>query len=205
MSGRRRIIVWVIAAFLACVVFYVAAVKPQREELAEVRLEIVEEQARTTQLQAELQRLQALQENAPALQAELEVIRGFVPTNPELSNFIFQVQDAATSAGLDFVEISPELPRTPPEGAALAQVRATIGATGGYFALQDFVRRLYRLDRALRADTISVAVSSLEPFGTRLRMSIATRVFYELPEPPVVVGATPAPTSVPSPAPTVTP
>jgi Tfp pilus assembly protein PilO len=204
MRGRARIILAVVGVIIFSLLLYFFFVSPKRNELADVNLQIEQEESRTAVLNAELQRLRQLQANEPELRAELEQIRSFVPVRPELANFIFQVQDAANAAGLDFVEITPELPKTPPEGAAVAQVRATIGATGGYFALQDFTRRLYNLDRALRVDTVSIGVQSLEPFGTRLTMTIAARVFYELPESaiPTTVG-TPAPGVTPTP--TVTP
>jgi Tfp pilus assembly protein PilO len=204
MRGRTQIILTVVGVVIVWLLTYLLLVNPQRSELSEVNAQIEAERTRTSQLRAELQRLQDLQANAPELQAELEEIRRFVPLRPELANFIFQVDNAAKAAGLDFVQITPELPEPPPEGATLAQVRATIGATGGYFALQDFLRRLYNLDRALRADTMNVVVSSLEPFGTRLGMTIAARIFYELPEPAPVAplpGATPAPTPTPTPIP----
>lgn len=206
MTGRGRIIIVGLLTLLACFLLYFFFVKPQRARLAEVRTEIATEEARTVALQAELQRLRDLQANAPKLQAELAEIRRFVPTKPELSNFIFQIQEAANRAGLDFVQITPELPEPPPEGATLAQVRATVGATGGYFSLQDFLRRLYALDRALRADTLGITVDSLEPFGTRLDMTMAVRVFYELPAVPAAAPVTgTAPGVSPTPAPTTTP
>jgi len=204
MSGRTRIILWIVIAVLACVALYWFVVKPQREELALVNQEIEQEEIRTTQLQAELRRLQELQENAPALEAELSEIRRFVPRKPDLSNFIFQVQEAANRAGLDFVQISPTLPESPPEGAALAQVQASIVANGGYFSLQDFLRRLYGMDRALRADSVSIAVSSLEPFGTRLSMTLATRIFFEVPA-GTPAALAPAPGGTPTPTPTPIP
>lgn len=204
MSGRTRLILTVLGAVVACLALYWFFVKPQRAELAAVNVQIEQEEIRTTQLQAELQRLEELQANAPALEAELSEIRRFVPKRPDLSNFIFQVQEAANRAGLDFVQISPELPGSPPEGAALAQVQSGIVATGGYFSLQDFLRRLYALDRALRADSLAIAVSSLEPYGTRLTMTLTTRIFFESPGdvPSAVVpvpGATPTPTPTPIP------
>ena len=204
MSGRTRLILVIVATLLACLALYWFFVKPQRSELAEVRAQVEAEEVRTAQLRAELQRLQDLQANAPELEAELTEIRRFVPKKPDLSNFIFQVQEAANRAGLDFVQITPELPTNPPEGAALAQVQSTIVANGGYFSLQDFLRRLYALDRALRADSVTIGVQSLEPFGTRLTMTLSTRIFFESP------GATPgalqpAPGTTPTPTPTPTP
>ena len=204
MSGRSRIILTVVIALLACFALYWFFVKPQRAELALVREQIAQEEIRTTQLQAELQRLQELQENAPALEAELSEFRRFVPKKPDLSNFIFQVQEAANRAGLDFVQISPELPASPPEGAALAQVQSSVVATGGYFSLQDFLRRLYSMDRALRADSVSIAVSSLQPYGTRLSMTLSTRIFFELPG-DVPSSVAPAPGVTPTPTPTPIP
>ena len=205
MTGRTRLILVIVLTLVACALLYFFFVKPQRARLADVKLEIQAEQSRTGVLQAELQRLQDLQANAPKLQAELAQIRGYVPEKPELSNLIFQVQEASNRAGLDFVQITPELPEPPPEGASLAQVRATIGASGGYFALQDFMRRLYALDRALRADTLSITVQSLAPYGTRLQADMAIRVFYELPTDPAAPATAAAPGTTPAPSPTTTP
>lgn len=202
MSGRARLILTAVLVALACVVLYFFFIRPQRQELAQVRMDIDAANNLTTQLTVELQRLQELQANQPELEAELARFRQFVPLRPELANFIFQVQAAANSAGLDFVDITPELPASPPEGAALAQVRSQIGAAGGYFALQDFVRRIYNLDRAMRVDDFVLSVGSTEPFGTRLRMTMSVRMFYELPESAVVTttpvpGVTPTPTATP--------
>lgn len=204
MRGRSRIILTAVGVVVVSLLLYFLFVSPQRKELANVRLEVDSARTLTTQLQVELQRLQDLQANAPELEAELAKFRQFVPLRPELANFIFQVQDAANAAGLDFVSITPELPKTPPEGAALAQVRSQIGATGGYFALQDFLRRLHSLDRALRVDNFRLGVQSTDTFGVRLAMTSAVRIFYELPVDPAVAtttaplpGATPTPTTTP--------
>ena len=199
MRGRSRVILAIVGVVLVSLVLYFFFVSPQRKELASVRLDIDNARILTTQLQVELQRLQELQANAPELEAELAKIRQYVPLRPELANFIFQVQAAANAAGLDFVNITPELPKPPPEGAALAQVKSQIGATGGYFALQDFLRRLYSLDRALRVDNFGINVQSTEPFGVRLTMTSSVRIFYELPEDPAATATTPLPGATPTP------
>lgn len=198
MSSRSRLILAAVGVFVVCLLLYFFFVSPQRKELAQVRADVESARITTTQLEIELQRLQELQANAPELQAELAKFREFVPLRPELANFIFQVQDAANAAGLDFVDITPELPKAPPEGAALAEVRSTIGAAGGYFSLQDFLRRLYNLDRALRVDNFAIAVQSTE-FGVRLTMTSAIRVFFELPEVAAPATTTPVPGTTPSP------
>lgn len=180
MSARARLILSVVAALVLLIAFFFFFIRPRQQELAEVREEIKQEEARTVQLQSELARLQDLQANAPALQAELAKIRGYVPRDDEVPNFIFLVQEAANQAGVDFVSITPELPKPPPEGAALAEIRAQVGAGGGYFAVQDFIRRLHALDRAVRIDNLTLSGEE-EAGGATITMTSTARIFFEAP------------------------
>lgn len=188
MSPRTRIILSVLAVVVLLVAFFFLFIRPRQQELTTVREDIEAEEARTVQLQTELARLQELQANAPELDAELARIRGFVPKDDEVPNFIFLVQDAANAAGVDFVQITPELPKPPPEGAALAEIRTTIGAGGGYFAIQDFIRRLHALDRAVRIDSISLGGNEDPETGAvTITFSSIARIFFEPPAPAAAV------------------
>lgn len=207
MSLRARLILSIVAVLLALIAFFFFFIRPRQQELARVEAEITTEEARTNQLNSELARLKELQENAPRLEAELARIRGYVPRDDEVPNFIFLVQDAANAAGVDFVQITPELPKPPPEGAPLAEIRAQIGAGGGYFAIQDFIRRLHALDRAVRIDNLTMTGTEDAAAGGDVTVNLASsvRIFFEAPE-----GATGAvdPTTgqpiAPMPAPTPT-
>lgn len=179
MRGRSRLVIAIVAGALVCLLFYAFAIRPRQGELGDVRAQVDTENARTSQLQGQLAQLEALQQDAPKLEAQLSKIRELVPQDNEIPNFIFQVQEAANAAGVDFVEITPELPKQPPEGAPLAEVRATIGASGGYFAVQDFIRRLYDLDRAVRIDGLVLAQA--QPDQATVTFTSNVRVFFELP------------------------
>lgn len=200
MRGRSQPIIAGVAIFLVLVVVFFLLVRPRQGELGGVRDEVVAEQDRTQQLQAELARLEALRENAPKLQATLDRIREFVPRDNDVSNFLFQVQEAADQAGVGFVQITPELPKPPPEGAPLAEIRMAIGSQGGYFALEDFIRRLYSLDRAVRIDgLLMTGIEGEEAVDGRVSVQLTARAFFELP-----AGAAPATTATPAPGTTVT-
>jgi Tfp pilus assembly protein PilO len=201
-------IIAVAGGVVVCLLFYVLAIRPRQSELSDVRAQIDTENARTQELRSTLAQLEALQRQAPRLQADLAEIRELVPEDDQLANFIFQLQESANAAGVDFVEVTPELPKTPPENAPLAQIRVTLGAQGGYFSVQDFIRRLYDLDRALRLDGMTLAqISTNEADVT---FTATARVFYELPA-GTVPGAATAPTGTtgevppPAPAPTTSP
>jgi len=207
MSGRAQIIITAVVAVLVCILFFFFFVKPRQDELAEVNQEIEVAQAETVRLQADVDRLRALQENAPLLEARLNEIRELIPQDDQVANFIFLVQDAATRSGVDFVQITPELPDVPPEGAQVAEIRVTIGGEGGYFSIQDFIRRLYLLDRALRIDSLSMSRDEAElGEGIQVTATSVARIFFELPASGATAGGaatTPAP--APSPTPTPTP
>ena len=200
MSPRTRLILAVLGVLVLLIAFFFFFIRPRQQELARVESEIASEEARTAQLQSELQRLQDLQANAPELQAELSKIRGFVPRDDEVPNFIFLVQDAANASGVDFVQITPELPKPPPEGAALAEIRVTLRSGGGYFAVQDFIRRLHALDRAVRVDNLSLGADLTETGETDVTMTSTIRIFFEAPA--VATGAVDPATGAPLPPPT---
>lgn len=198
MNARTRLIVAGVLALVVVLLAYFLLIGPRKGELSDVREQVEAEENRTVALRAELDSLQALQRNAPQLQAELDRIRDLVPREHEVANFIFQVNDAAAASGVELTQLTPELPKQPPEGAQLAQVRITIGGDGGYFAIQDFVRRLYSLDRALRIDVFDL-VAAEGAAGTGITMTATARIFFE--NPLGVTGIPPATPVAPTPAP----
>jgi Tfp pilus assembly protein PilO len=219
MSGRVRLIIAVVAVVLVCLLLFLFVIRPRQSELSEVREDVDAATIEQQQLQDQLEVLRDLQDRAPDLQADLEEIRGLVPKTAELSNFILQVQEGANLAGVGLVQIQPELPKQPPEGAQLAEVRMVIRAQGDYFAIQDFVRRLYDLDRALRIDTLGLGQpgATAETAGTttgttgtgggggtvqpgEIEINLAARIFFELPPGAATGGGAPTETTPTAPA-----
>lgn len=183
MSGyRAKLVMAVVATLVVCAAFYMFFVRSRQGELADVRDRVEDAENESVSLQAQLQELQGLKENAPQAEARLNEIRELIPQKDQVANFIFQVQDAANRAGVDFVTITPELPKAPIEdpSASVAQVRVTVGAKGDYFALQDLVRRLYDLDRAVRIDNLALdAEEDEETKVTTVTLTAAARIFFE--------------------------
>ncbi|MDQ4025364.1 MAG: type 4a pilus biogenesis protein PilO [Actinomycetota bacterium] len=205
MSARNRMIVVGIVAFVVILLAFFVLIRPRQSELADVQAQVEQEQALTQQLTLDLQRLQELQRQEPQLRADLERIRQLVPEEHEVPNFLFQVNSAANRSGVEFLQITTELPKSPPEGAALAEVRVTIGGSGGYFAIQDFIRRLYSLDRALRIDLLDL---SQEAAAEGISLLATARIFFEQPAGfvPGTAPAAPAPAPAPAaPAPAASP
>ena len=202
MSNRIRMILVIFGILALCAAWFFFFIRPRQAELAKVRADTVEAEDKTVALQAELDRLEQLQANAPALEAELAATRRLIPSDNEVANYIFLVEEAATQADIDFVNVTPELPKPPPEGAPLAEIRTVIGAEGGYFEIQDFFRRLYNLDRAVRVDLMALAPAGetatagavVDPAAAdKLRLDVTARIFFEPPEGASTAAAAPAP------------
>lgn len=205
MNQRARLILAIVGAVLLCLAVYFLLVRTRQGELNTVNESIAAEQARTTALQVELARLRDLQKQAPELQAQLDRFRALVPGNHEIPNLIYLIDEAADESGVDFATITPELPKPPLEAAPLAEVRMTIGGEGGYFAIQDFIRRLYNLDRALRIDNLTMSsTEGATAADTTIQLTATARVFFDLPGAPGAATGAPANTG-PAPAPTPTP
>lgn len=218
MSARTRLIVTGVVALVVCLIFYFFFIRPRKGDLSRTRSEVTTADNLTSSLRATLQDLEQLREDAPRLNAELEEFRDLVPQRNDVANFVLQVQDAATASGVLFAQVDPDAPRIPPEAAPLAQVRVTIAAQGGYFSVQDFMRRMTELDRAVGIDVLTLQTEEDEEeirTRGRINLQMAVRIFFELPEqqapvsgsttttppptdttatpPPAGAGATPAP------------
>ena len=186
MKTRTRLVAVGAGFVVVALLMYMFMIKPRQAEFGELETQVATEENRTQALQLELERLEALEANAPKLEAQLEKVRGLVPRKNAVVKFIRQVEEVASEAGVDFVNIGPEVAKPPPEGALVAEVRMTIGVGGDFFSVQDFVRRFYELDRAVRIDLLGLE-ASLDTTGARIvNLTATARVFFELPEGGVV-------------------
>ena len=212
MKEHKQVILGSVGLVLVMALMFFFLISPRKADLAEAKYDPDPRESETVVLQTELTRLEGLQKNAPQLQAALDQIRELVPDDDNVSNFVFQTQQEADKAGLEFVSITPQLPKPPPEGAPLAEVKIDIGAKGTYFSIQDFIRRLTELDRAVRIDGFSMNVVVEEGSEeTMIELTAVARVFFEQPVGGIAEpgAAVPVPVPVPSteatPAPTATP
>jgi type IV pilus assembly protein PilO len=187
-------------AALLAVLFVVLALlwffllyRPSQSRIDELREEQDRTQQEIAQLEARLERLQELQRREPQLRAEFSRLEDALPTDPRLPDFILQVHEAANLAGVDFLSISPSLPASfsPPEGAdeppgpgELQAISVSVSTEGTYFALEDFIIRMERLQRAVRINTFSLSpTGDVEPgVSPTLSVTFSMQMFVLAPD-----------------------
>ena len=152
---RLRIVVFFVVIVAIGAAAFLLVFGPQTERINTTREQAQAEEARASQLALELQRLEALQQDAPKLRARAQTVDTAIPSDPQLAQFILQVQDAATKAGIDWLAVSPSLPAAAAQ-ASLFEINVSMNVAGGYFQVQDFLTRLESLPRAVKISAVSL-------------------------------------------------
>jgi Tfp pilus assembly protein PilO len=173
--SRRAVAIAFGAAIGLLALWFLLLWAPQGRSLdnAEKRHEAAD--AANTQLEVRLSRLKDAQKNTPELLAAKDALRRAVPDQPDLAQFILDANDAASTAGVDFLSISPAVPEAGVNGQPPV-VKLAITVTGSYFATLDYLQRLEELPRIVVIDTLGLTEGS----GTEvqsLSVSITARMF----------------------------
>jgi Tfp pilus assembly protein PilO len=183
MSLRLKLILLGVAAVFVAAGWYLIVYHPSQKHLATVRAQVTAKKQEVATLESQLAHLQALEANAPKLQALLARYSAALPSDPNLPQFILQMNDAATKAGVDWISVAPSLPAAPSASGTAApgapttnvatglrQITVSISTTGKYFALQNFMYRLERMNRVLRVDTFSISGGQNGSLSVQLAM-----------------------------------
>lgn len=175
MSMRMRFVALSVATLLFALAWFFVGFKPANSELTEVKGKVQAAQAEVAALQARLTRLQELKRNAKELRKESARLEKGLPTEPAVSTFIRQVQEAANQAGIDFLSVSPSVPSAPAAGEApttadaassgavagsMRTITVSINSKGNFFAIESFVAKMEGLERAIKIDTFSLGGAS---------------------------------------------
>lgn len=212
---RTRTIVVLAVAVVFALLWYFVLWRPTQNKVSELQRQQQQARDERSQLQAQLQRLRDLQQQEPKFRAQLARLQDALPGDPRLPDFILQVQESASLAGIDWLTVSPSLPSpfTPQAGSAppptaggqLQAINVAITTTGKYFEVEDFLVRLERLRRAMRIVSISMAPGGAtgEPSSgsPTLSVSFSLQMFVLSASATSATGATPAPTAPASPTP----
>lgn len=174
-------------ALLLIVLFYFFGWRPQSEEIAGLEEQREQVEADTARLEARVRELERVQADAPAVEAAIVAAESIVPRDLALPSALRQLQLAADESGATLVTVSvpsrPEPVGDAPPGLAL--IPLNLQATGGYFQLVDFLRRVE--DPAISPRGIvweSMNVTGTPEDYPTLTANVTGRMYAVLPVPP---------------------
>lgn len=185
MSARARtIVIGVVAAIVMIGVWYFFLWSPAGKDLTKAKADRAAAEQQRDQLQARLTHLKKLQANQAQLEADRDKLQERIPNSDQLDQFILEVNDRATKAGVTFVSISPQQPAATaagaPPGAGTAATAATpvvmqLQVTGDYFAILRFMEAMRDGPRLFTVDTLALSKGGQGP--NELSASIGARMF----------------------------
>lgn len=167
MTGRDRIVIVVVLALAAIAGSWLEIVQPKRSQAAALETQIVAEQSQLSSAQAQLAQSQAARTKFASAYTQMVRLGEAVPPDDEVPSLIYQIQNAAAAAKVDFrgLQVTPGGSSTPapsttasgkpsasastplPPGVAVGPAgfpaeQFTFSFQGNFFHLSDFFNRL---------------------------------------------------------------
>src|SRR5687767_9113099 len=109
-SVRTTAMLTVLAMVGICALGYFLLISPKRGEAADLKVENESAQGANRALKAKVDLLSKQAKSLPAIQAELAKYAKQLPDNPALPALIRTLTDAADTAGVALVSVSPDKP-----------------------------------------------------------------------------------------------
>lgn len=143
-AGRYKILLFIAGIIAIIVVFYYSILVPQRMHIRQL----------TDALQAERRQVRKIEAFAGAhadiglyqqeTDAKLATVTRLLPDQPEISEFMLAVEQAAKAGGLELQQIKPEQFENK---AGYRELPLEVTVQGTYFQTLDFLKRLEGLER----------------------------------------------------------
>ncbi len=179
-NDRNTLIFGILIILLLVVGYYFLLLGPLRSEFAARTEEREAKEVQLQQLQQEVAELEAIADDAPDIERRLLELSKRVPTQPEVSSFVVQVEEISDAAGVTQLSIQPGAAGPPEGGGDFFSIPVTMTFEGTYEQLQDFMVRLQNLVRLVAVGEVSYEEVEQEGEGTTLDAGIERLLQVEI-------------------------
>ncbi|HEX6400095.1 MAG TPA: type 4a pilus biogenesis protein PilO [Actinomycetota bacterium] len=156
MQGRRAIVIAGVAAAIIAILFVVFLVLPKLGEVSTAEQELEEAQAQQTTLSSRLAALQQARDEAPQNQATIQRVEQQLPPTADLPGMILLLRNAASSAGVQVLSLTPAPPITSDEGT-FSSISVSATGAGSYFSVVDYLYSIETLPRAATVESVDLS------------------------------------------------
>src|SRR5271166_2346845 len=153
---NRTVLIGLAVALLVVVIWLVAFFLPQGSKLSKLNTQEATLQTKVTAGNAKVAALKRQALNTPALEALSKQLSGYVPSTPDIFNYITALQNTATAAGVTVTTLSPNQP-VPGTGQTFATIAVAMNVSGTYDEILAFIKGLYALPRLTSINAIAIS------------------------------------------------
>ncbi len=160
-----RILAMVLAVIAVSAGWYLALYSPQKSKISALNAQAASIASQRSTLAAQVSQLNSAKRNVSSLKAQLARVSSALPATPQLSQFLTNLQTAASSAGVSEVTVSPTAPAAisqavPGVPAGVTSLAVTFSVDGQYSALLGFLHNLDGLPRLILVKSVSLGTKS---------------------------------------------
>jgi Tfp pilus assembly protein PilO len=200
MNDRRQLTIAAVGTIGITLLFFVFAFKPKIAQISETKKQVEAAEQEERDLRNKLKDLRDIQKGSLGLAAQLQAVAGFLPSTPDLPDFIRLVQTAATKSGADLRSIAPSPPTDRSGATGIQEITVTLVAAGGFHRIQDFLARLERLPRIVLVNALALNPTTDPLSGlTILNTTITLKMFVVQPTAKLTGSSGSSTTASPSP------
>jgi Tfp pilus assembly protein PilO len=156
VRGRRGIVVAAAAAAILALLLILFLVLPKMSEVSTARQDLEEARAEQQTLSVRLGALQQARDRAPENQATIARVDQQVPPTADLPGVILLLRNAATSAGVSVLTLTPGAPEVAEQGN-FSTIPFSATGSGSYFSIVDFLYSIETLPRAATVRQLDLA------------------------------------------------
>jgi type IV pilus assembly protein PilO len=152
---RNLLILGLLGIVLLGVGYYFLILSPLLNNLDQRAEERDDKEAQLANLQQEVAQLEAIRREAPEIQRQLLELSKRIPTQPEITTLVVQIEEIADASGVTQLRIEPGTPGPPPGGGDFSLVPITMSFNGTYEQMQDFLLRTRDLSRLVTVTNVT--------------------------------------------------
>jgi type IV pilus assembly protein PilO len=153
LNGRTELLIGVAIIVVLALAVIALLIVPQFGQMGEYDRQLAKANADVQAAQALLAQRQSAKSAAAETQARLLALQNELPDNPELPSLIIELQNTANQAGLVWVKVEPQIPQ---DRGGFVAVPLQLTMEGSWADMNDYVRRIGRLERQMRITSVDI-------------------------------------------------
>jgi len=167
MDNRRAPLYAGLAVAGVAILMVLLLVLPKMGQVSQAQDQLDQAQSDQQTLESRKSALEDAKTAAPQARKTIAEVHNRIPPTADEPGLILLLQNAAISAGIDLVSLSPGTPALDTT-SGLSKIAVSVSATGSYFDVTDFMYQIETLPRAAIVTNLSLAPGQTSQTGAPL-------------------------------------
>jgi len=177
MDNRRAPLFAGLAVAGVAILMVLLLVLPKMGQVSQAQVQLDQARGEQQTLESRKSALEDAKAAAPEARKTIAEVHKRIPPTADEPGLILLLQNAAISAGIDLVSLSPGTPVLDTT-SGLSKITVSVSATGTYFDVTDFMYQIETLPRAAVVTNLSLAPGEASQTGVPLLTLTATIQTY---------------------------